>query len=169
MSVLEGGLYDLARLFLMPVLLLILASLAYSVAALGGFAVEAWRRRCGRHLSHLAAYQRLTGCGSDDLELWIMKQLEWLRVVARSTPMLGLVATMIPMGPALLALTRNDAKTIGENLVVAFSAVILALVAASLAFFVLTIRRRWLLEELRAVERSMARRVVEAGDALPGA
>lgn len=167
MSVLEGGLYDLARLFLVPVLLLILASLAYSVAALGGFAVEAWQRWRGRHRSSLAAHQQLTGATSDDLELWIMKRLEWLRVVARSTPMLGLVATMIPMGPALLALTRNDAKTIGESLVVAFSAVILALIAASLAFFVLTIRRRWLLEELRAVERSLAqptaRCVAEAG------
>ncbi len=90
-----------------------------------------------------------------------MKRLEWLRVVARSAPMLGLVATMIPMGPALLALIRNDAQGIGENLTVAFSAVILALVAASIAFFILTFRRRWLLEDLRAVERSLA----EAGGA----
>ncbi len=58
------------------------------------------------------------------------------------------------MGPALLALTRNDAQGTGENLVVAFSAVILALVAASITFFILTVRRRWLLQELRAVERA---------------
>ena len=31
-----------------------------------------------------------------------MQRLEWLRVTSRSAPMLGLVATMIPMGPALL-------------------------------------------------------------------
>jgi len=91
---------------------------------------------------------------SDDLELAIMKRLEWLRIVSRTAPMLGLVATMIPMGPALLALSRGDAGSVGENLVVAFSAVILALVAASITFFILTIRRRWLLEELRAAERS---------------
>jgi len=30
--------------------------------------------------------------------------------------------------------------------------VILALIAASISFFVYTIRRRWLLEELRAIE-----------------
>ena len=81
-----------------------------------------------------------------------MKRLEWRRIVSRTAPMLGLVATMIPMGPALLALTRGDAATVGENLVVAFSAVILALVAASLCFLVLTVRRRWLLQELREVE-----------------
>lgn len=156
MTILESGLSDIARLFLLPVLVLILASLAYSLMALGAFAVEAWQRRRGRHRSPLIAHRHRTGCGSDDLELWIMKRLEWLRVVARSAPMLGLVATMIPMGPALLALTRNDAQGIGENLTVAFSAVILALVAASIAFFILTFRRRWLLEDLRAVERSLA-------------
>ncbi|WP_211099105.1 MotA/TolQ/ExbB proton channel family protein [Azospirillum brasilense] len=123
--------------------------------------MEAWQRRRGVHRSPLIAHRHRTGCGSDDLELWIMKRLEWLRVVARSAPMLGLVATMIPMGPALLALIRNDAQGIGENLTVAFSAVILALVAASIAFFILTFRRRWLLEDLRAVERSLA----EAGGA----
>jgi biopolymer transport protein ExbB/TolQ len=67
--------------------------------------------------------------------------------------MLGLVATMIPMGPVLLALANADAKVVGENLVVAFAAVILALVSASITFVLLTVRRRWLLEELRCIER----------------
>ncbi len=162
MNGLETSLYELTRLFLLPVLLLILAALAYAFVALGGFAMEAWQRRRGRYRSRLAAWQALHGGNSDDLELWIMQRLEWLRITSRSAPMLGLVATMIPMGPALLALTRNDAQGIGENLVVAFSAVILALVAASITFFILTVRRRWLLQELRAVER--ARR---PADALP--
>ncbi len=38
-------------------------------------------------------------------------------------------------------------------MVVAFSSVILALVAASLTYLVLTVRRRWLLQELRLFER----------------
>ncbi|MCG6539735.1 MotA/TolQ/ExbB proton channel family protein [Pseudomonas sp. KSR10] len=154
MNTLETSLYELTRIFLVPVLLLILAALVYAFLALGSFAMEAWQRRSGRYRSALAAHQRSCGGTSDDLELWIMQRLEWLRVISRSTPMLGLVATMIPMGPALLALTESDAKGIGENLVVAFSAVILALVASSIAFFVLTVRRRWLLQELRAIERT---------------
>lgn len=110
MNGLETSLYELTRLFLLPVLLLILAALAYAFVALGGFAMEAWQRRRGRYRSRLAAWQALHGGNSDDLELWIMQRLEWLRVTSRSAPMLGLVATMIPMGPALLALTRNDAQ-----------------------------------------------------------
>ncbi|GAA0255497.1 hypothetical protein LNAOJCKE_5395 [Methylorubrum aminovorans] len=154
MNTFETTLYDLARIFLVPVTLLIMVSLAYAFATLGAFAVEAFQRRRGTYRSSLLAFQAEANAGSDDLELWIMRRLEWLRIVSRSAPMLGLVATMIPMGPALLALTSNDASAVGANLAVAFSSVILALVSASISFFVLTVRRRWLLEELRSFERA---------------
>jgi biopolymer transport protein ExbB/TolQ len=156
-TILESGLFELAKLFLFPVLILIVLALLYAFAALGAFAVELWQRHRGTHRSDLAAHHATRGGDSDDLELWIMRHLEWLRIVSRSTPMLGLVATMIPMGPAMLALANNDAKAIGENLVVAFSAVILALISASITFVILTVRRRWLLQELRAIEKSEAR------------
>jgi biopolymer transport protein ExbB/TolQ len=165
MNLLETTLYDLSHLFLVPVLLLILLSLGYAFVVLGAFLMEAWQRSRGRHRSTLAAWQSRSGAGSDDMELWIMKRMEWLRIVSRTAPMLGLVATMIPMGPALLALTRSDAATVGENLVVAFSAVILALVAASLCFLVLTVRRRWLLQELREVEHQRVHAATPAGTA----
>ena len=151
MNGIETGLYELSRAFLAPILILIAGALAYAFVALGMFLMEALQRWRGSHRPVLVA-----GIHSDDLELGIMKRLEWLRIVSRTAPMLGLVATMIPMGPALLGLSRGDAASVGENLVVAFSAVILALVAASITFFVLTVRRRWLLEELRALEREGA-------------
>ena len=154
MNGLETSIYEITRLFLVPVMLLILASLAYACFALGTFALEAWQRHRGDYRSQLAAWHGKHGGTSDDLELWIMRRLEWLRIVARTAPMLGLVATMIPMGPALLALTRGDAQGVGENMVVAFSSVILALVSASITFLILTVRRRWLLDELRAIERA---------------
>ncbi|MCC7635376.1 MotA/TolQ/ExbB proton channel family protein [Stenotrophomonas rhizophila] len=153
MNAIEKTLYDLSHLFLVPVLLLILAALAYSFIALGGFAWEALKRRRGQYSSALLGWHARQGGTADDAELWILKKLELLRIVSRTAPMLGLVATMIPMGPALLALTRSDAQSVGENMVVAFSSVILALVSASLTFFIMTVRRRWLLEELRHFER----------------
>ena len=156
MNSLETTLYELTRVLLTPVLLLILAALVYAFVALGGFIVEAWQRRRGQYRSRLAQQRSNQGTTSDDLELFIMQRLEWLRITSRSAPMLGLVATMIPMGPALLALTRSDAQGIGDNLVVAFSAVILALVSASITFFILTVRRRWLLQELRDIERAQS-------------
>lgn len=151
----ESTLYAIASLFLVPALALIVVSVAYALFALGAFLVEAIQRRRGGWRSSLAEHQARTGATSDDLELLILKKLEGLRIVSRSAPMLGLVATMIPMGPALLALGRGDGGSIGENLVVAFSGVTLALIAASIAHYVLTVKRRWLLQDLRAVERSL--------------
>jgi biopolymer transport protein ExbB/TolQ len=65
--------------------------------------------------------------------------------------MLGLVATMIPMGPALIAVSAGNAQGMAESLVVAFSAVIVALLAAAMTYVVQMVRKRWLLEELSAV------------------
>ena len=62
--------------------------------------------------------------------------------------MLGLVATMIPLGPALLAVSSGKSGLAANNLGAAFAAVIVALVAASISFAIYTIRRRWLLQEL---------------------
>ena len=88
MNGLETSLYELTRLFLLPVLLLILAALAYAFVALGGFAMEAWQRRRGRYRSRWRPGGRSMAAGnSDDLELWIMQRLEWLRVTSRSAPM----------------------------------------------------------------------------------
>ena len=155
----EHLLYAVSRVFLMPVLLLIAFSLLYAIAMLGAFLVEGWQRRRQPGTDRLlrATRQQLqrTDISSGDMELYILKRLEWLRVVSRTAPMLGLIATMIPMGPALLALGNGDATEVGKNMVAAFSAVILALLAASLSFFILTVRRRWLLQDLHDAERAL--------------
>ena len=150
---LEPLLYEISAVFLWPALLLIVLSVLYAMMVLGAIAIEGVQRAFGVRQCELRAHAETTGAASDDLELWIMKRLERLRLVARVAPLLGLVATLIPMGPALLALTENDAAEIGRNLVMAFSGVTLALIAASITFVVLNVRKRWLLEELREIER----------------
>lgn len=169
LSDMETLLYDASRVFLGPVWLLIIAALAYALIMLGAFVVESFQRRLGSSPRALRRYcercceqsteqnAAMVWVASDDLEIWIMHKLEWLRIVSRTAPMLGLIATMIPMGPALLALGANDAAAVGANIVAAFSAVILALLAASICYFILTVRRRWLLQELRDLERERAR------------
>jgi hypothetical protein len=89
----------------------------------------------------------------DDLDLEAMRRLELIRIATRITPMLGLIATLIPMGPALVALTKNDVSQMSDLLRSAFSAVVLALAAATLCFWIATVRRRWCAEEVLAVKR----------------
>jgi biopolymer transport protein ExbB/TolQ len=152
---LESLIYQASKLFLWPVMLLILIALIFSLVSLGSFVMESMFRASKRYRSILMKYAEKNQfqASTDDLELWIIKRLEWLRIVSRTAPMLGLIATMIPMGPALLALSSGQAEQVGQNMVVAFSSVILSLVSASICFYILVIRRRWLLEELREYEK----------------
>lgn len=154
----ESLLYSMSSIFLMPVMVLVGLFLLYSLCSLGVFVQESIQRFTGRYHSALAVYalkqqeNNIHYRATDDLELWIMKRLEKLRIVSRAAPMLGLVATMIPMGPALLALTNHDTTAVTKNMTAAFSAVIIALVSSSICYFILTVRKRWLLQELRQVE-----------------
>lgn len=159
MSFIELSLYEVTKYFLTPVLLLIIAMFLYAFFMFGVFLMELGQRLWAN--SQKIAYpnrldnhrQQIKNCTIEDLELFILKQLEPLKIVSRAAPMLGLVATMIPMGPALLSLTEGNSHSVSENLVVAFSAVITALLSASITFVILTVRRRWLLNELRAVSQ----------------
>lgn len=152
MNALETILYDTSRLFLTPVLLLLCAMFAYAVFAVGALLFDlALRRRprAGRPLHRWK--QRHPHSNDTALELQVLKRLEPLRITSRVAPMLGLVATMIPMGPALVSVAAGNAQGVAQNLVVAFAAVIVALLAASMTYVVLSIRRRWLLTELNVL------------------
>lgn len=151
MYALEVLMYQLGQLFLAPVLLIILGLFVFAFYSTGRFAVEAWQRRKGNKPDLHIHWER-TGCAAEDLELWMLRRLEPLRLASRTAPMLGLVATMIPMGPALMSLTDGNTRGVSENLVIAFAAVIIALIAASISFWLLTVRRRWLMDDLRRLE-----------------
>lgn len=143
---LENVLFQLAQACLWPVMLLILAACTYSLVSLGGFALEAllrWRRPA--RLLHLADHH---SSSIETIELAILKELEGLRLCSRIAPMLGLVATMIPLGPALAAVSSGKPQAIAGGLAPAFAAVIVALVAASISFAIYSVRRRWLLQEM---------------------
>ena len=56
------------------------------------------------------------------------------------------------MGPALKSLSDGNLAKVSDNLTIAFSAVILALIAASITYWVVNVRRRWLAEEMLEIE-----------------
>lgn len=150
---LESMMYDIGQLFLLPVLVLIAILFLYSFWALGYFLVQAAQRARNQPASGLGyaliAQARAAGLQDlDALDVAAHKLLEKPRIATRVAPMLGLVATMIPMGPALRSLSDGNLGNVGQSLTIAFSAVILALIAASITFFVVGVRRRWLAEEL---------------------
>ena len=64
-------------------------------------------------------------------------------LLARLAPMLGLLGTLIPLGPGIIALGQGDTYTLSTSLLTAFDTTIAGLVAAAFAIVVSIIRRRW--------------------------
>lgn len=155
----ETLMYQTGQVFLFPTLAVIAILFLYSFYALGAFAVQWWQRRRGAlSLDTARGYPLISWAreqrtySDDDLDVTAHKLLEIPRVATRVAPMLGLVATMIPMGPALKGLSDGNLAQVSDNLTVAFSAVILALIAASITYWIVNVRRRWLAEELLEIE-----------------
>ena len=155
---LESLMYQASQVFLFPTLVVITVLFVYAFFLAGAFAVQWWQRRagmgalatCGHHL--LAWAQAQPGASADELDVKAHQLLELPRIATRVAPMLGLIATMIPMGPALQSLAEGQLAEMSRGLMVAFSAVILALIAASITYWVVNVRRRWLAEELVEIE-----------------
>ena len=150
----EAILYTLSSWFMVPVLVAIVIAFLYALYQLGQFLMEVWQRRFGKnYCCHLAKLSDRQNLDSEGLELLILQELEGLKVTARVAPLLGLVATMIPMGPALAGVSAGEMSVVGEQVGMAFAAVIVALMAASVAFVILTVKRRWRLASLLQIEK----------------
>ncbi|HET8898733.1 MAG TPA: MotA/TolQ/ExbB proton channel family protein [Rhodanobacteraceae bacterium] len=151
-QLLESFMYQVGQIFLPLTLIAIAILFVYSLYALGAFAVMRWQRR--RPLAAHPGYALLQWAArhpqanQEQREVAAHRLLEMPRITSRTAPMLGLVATMIPMGPALKALSGGDMAQVSDNLAIAFSAVILALITAAITFWIVSVRRRWLAEEL---------------------
>lgn len=146
--------YDVSNVFLLPVLFLILALFFYALFQTGVFATQIYTRRKngalrskGYIVFNHALDKKITN--GDDLEVFAFSKLEATTIVTRVAPMLGLVATMIPMGPAFKALSDGNIQGVSENLIVAFSAVIFSLLTASITYWITAVRKRWYANEIR--------------------
>ncbi|HRH74551.1 MotA/TolQ/ExbB proton channel family protein [Zoogloea sp.] len=151
----EGLMYAASQLFLIPVLLAIGVLFLHAFYALGAFLWQARQRRVGLAAGFelIEARRQDPGLRIVDLEALALARLEFARIATRVAPMLGLAATMIPMGPALKALGDGELGDVSRSLMVAFSAVILALIAAALGYWVVNVRRRWYASDLLTLEK----------------
>lgn len=82
--------------------------------------------------------------------LW--KPIDRLRVVVRVGPGLGLVGTLIPMGTGLASLGQGDIQSLSADLVVAFTTTVVGLTLGMVAFFFLTVKKRWAEADQRTIE-----------------
>ena len=64
-------------------------------------------------------------------------------IITRIGPTLGLMGTLIPLGPGLAALGTGDINTLASSLTVAFNTTIVGIGSGALAYFLGKIRRHW--------------------------
>ena len=87
-----------------------------------------------------------------DYEFYTMKRLEKTRILVRVGPMLGLMGTLIPLAPALVALAHNNTRLLSENLTLAFSATVIGLLIGGLGFLVSIVRDRIYQQDISDLE-----------------
>ncbi|AAM07767.1 TPA: MotA/TolQ/ExbB proton channel family protein [Methanosarcina acetivorans] len=87
-----------------------------------------------------------------EYEIGMSKQLEKTKILATISPMLGLMGTLIPLGPALIGLSQGDIATLANNLMIAFATTVVGLFAGSVGYVLTQVRRRWYWEDLSDID-----------------
>ena len=73
----------------------------------------------------------------------IDQRLQKTDIITRVGPTLGLMGTLIPMGPGLAALGAGDVNTLAESLTLAFNTTIVGIGSGALCYVISKIRSGW--------------------------
>jgi len=157
-------LHHLASLLVWPVLIGLIAMLAFALIATGSFLRELWRRRT--RATGLVLIKRLDEIAAElpddvDLDLRLeeaiqlhdqrqLKSLQFLRLAVRLGPSLGLMGTLIPMADALQGLADGNLPRLASNMVTAFAATVIGLLISVLAYVISATRESWARDDSRA-------------------
>ena len=79
----------------------------------------------------------------EEEEVTMAKSLERVDIVTRIGPTLGLMGTLIPMGPGLAALGSGDVATLANAIIVAFDTTVVGIGSGAVAYVISKVRRRW--------------------------
>lgn len=87
-----------------------------------------------------------------EFEIAADKDLATCKMLSKLGPMLGLMGTLIPMGPALAGLASGDIESMARNMQVAFATTVTGLVAAAIGYVTQQVKQRWYLQDMTNLE-----------------
>ena len=93
-------------------------------------------------------------------ETRLIKKTNKTDILVRVGPILGLLGTLIPLGPGLAALGSGDIATLAESLTIAFDTTVTGLTVGALSFLISKYKKQWYESELIDVE-TVAEAVLE--------
>lgn len=157
-------LHHLASLLVWPVLISLIALLAFALISMGSFLRQLWHRKT-QTTSRLLISRlgEIADESQDDADLDLrleeaiqlhdqrqLKSLQYLRLAIRLGPSLGLMGTLIPMADALQGLADGNLPRLASNMVTAFAATVVGLLISVLAYVISATRESWARQESRA-------------------
>lgn len=80
------------------------------------------------------------------------KNLAISKTMTKMGPILGLMGTLIPMGPALVGLATGDISSMAYNMQVAFATTVVGLVVSAIGFLTQQVKERWYVKNLAVLE-----------------
>ena len=87
-----------------------------------------------------------------DYEIAADKELGQSKLLVKIGPMLGLMGTLIPMGPALVGLATGDIGSMAYNMQVAFATTVVGIVIGAIGFITLQVKQRWVADDMNILE-----------------
>lgn len=85
-------------------------------------------------------------------ETRLIKKTNKTDILVRVGPSLGLLGTLIPLGPGLAALGTGDIATLAQSLTIAFDTTVTGLTIGAIAFLISKYKKQWYEAELIDVE-----------------
>lgn len=87
-----------------------------------------------------------------DYEVRADAELGKYKLLTKFGPILGLMGTLIPMGPALAGLATGDVASMAYNMQIAFATTVVGLFVGAIGYVLLQIKQRWFVAELADIE-----------------
>lgn len=126
-------------------------------------------RRCGllkrqkKALIELTLHKELTNFMREALAVRLVQEEQshydgFVRIsdtIIKVGPAFGLLGTLIPLGPGIIALGQGDIYTLSQSLLIAFDTTILGLSCAAVSTVVSTIRKKWYANYVSILETIM--------------
>lgn len=106
--------------------------------------VVLYMRRILEAQGNKAQVQRLLA----NFEIAADKDLAISKTLTKLGPILGLMGTLIPMGPALVGLSTGDIASMAYNMQVAFATTVIGLFAGAIGFLTQQVKQRWYLQDM---------------------
>lgn len=138
-----GVMHALVSYLLQPVIWLLLLLTAIAIVELAILLTE---RTIGlkrwQHTQDIESFEALA-----------VKRIERTDFLTRIAPMLGLMGTLIPLGPGLSALGDGDLTILTTAMSVAFDTTVLGLLVGIIGFVAGRLRRRWYEQTINVMEQ----------------